>query len=181
MRHWLEKFEEAIKSGDLGLQHWTHVRSSGCPPSKRAGHSALQCGRDVYFFGGVGTHYCYNDLYDFQLSDSSWRQIAPATDDVPPPRHSHSAALLQCDDSDEMFIFGGEDLTQAFGDLYRCNFKSGHWVKVHATVCSCPWAPLLLLSPAARPPLEPLCLPWPVDPCLPRWLLKIPATTALSL
>ena len=106
------------------------------PPS-RAGHVLVTAGdRIILFvrpppspspfviilhrFGGADGGCLYNDTWLFDVSTRRWRELR-CTGCIPPPRHSHAAALVD----DVMYVFGGRGVNRCnLGDLAAFNLSS---------------------------------------------------------
>lgn len=71
----------------------------------------------LYIFGGQDDeNNKLNDLWEFDLNQSSWRQITdlPSNSYVPGPRSGHSASVFD----GKMYIFGGIlELTKELNEL----------------------------------------------------------------
>ena len=71
-------------------------------------------------FGGSDPRYRRNDTWSFDVSTRKWTELQ-CTGFIPPPRHSHTAALVD----DVMYVFGGRGVDKAhLGDLTAFNLSS---------------------------------------------------------
>jgi hypothetical protein len=71
-------------------------------------------------FGGSDTRHRRNDTWSFDLSTRKWTELQ-CTGSIPPPRHSHAAALVD----DVMYVFGGRGADKAdLGDLTAFKLSS---------------------------------------------------------
>eukprot|EP01125_Pyxidicula_operculata_P001314 TRINITY_DN11209_c0_g1_i1.p1 TRINITY_DN11209_c0_g1~~TRINITY_DN11209_c0_g1_i1.p1 ORF type:complete len:828 (-),score=158.39 TRINITY_DN11209_c0_g1_i1:123-2606(-) len=105
--------------------------TNGSPPSPRAYHSAIQSTNTqrMIIFGGKNGANFYNDLFVFDLSDSSWTQLNPAGD-IPSPRAGHMVNIQSLGGHDIMYVHGGETLAGSFlNDLWSFNFTSMVWTQ----------------------------------------------------
>ena len=100
--------------------YWTKRESIGKCPEPRSHHTAVVYGTKIIIFGGFrNSHMRYNDVWIFDTVMDEWSQphqgvteVKPDGEvyfkrhwpDVPSPRGSHSATLIN---NQEMVIFGG--------------------------------------------------------------------------
>jgi hypothetical protein len=73
----------------------------------------------LYSFGGTNGQCDYNDTWSFDISTRKWTELQ-CTGSIPPPRHSHAAALID----DVMYVFGGRDDRRVLGDLIAFKLSS---------------------------------------------------------
>lgn len=124
---------------DASTQTWTELLpaegSPGLPP--RRGHCAgVYPEQDALFVfggtsGGTGHRELMNDFWKFHLATRVWSRI-PSTAATPGGRRGGMSALSAA--RGEMFVFGGYvSVYPGFDpEMYRCNLKSGEWVKVES-------------------------------------------------
>lgn len=95
--------------------------SSG--PTARASVSCGLYGRDIYMFGGQeNDNRKMNDLWCFNIDESSWSQVELGAEDFRPcPRSGHSTVVH----GEKMYIFGGLlELTKELNDLVVYDFET---------------------------------------------------------
>jgi len=105
--------------------------SAACP-SQRWAHTMLPHGNTFILFGGSSPGKCFNDTWVLKIKEKSnisgddinacWEQVV-TTGTLPAGRSGHAAAVYQ----DNMYIFGGNTLSETFNDLYRLNLLSFCW------------------------------------------------------
>eukprot|EP00960_Hanusia_phi_P058616 763932-Hanusia_phi.AAC.11 len=105
---------------------WSILFQSGdVRPSARHGHTMTQTmqGEIAVLFGGAGAGF-FNDLFLFDCRTGRW--TVPEQHGSPPaPRAFHSTCAL--DRSSRMFIFGGQNGSANFNDLYDFNMETLTW------------------------------------------------------
>ena len=110
---------------DLQQQCWYTPETRGTPLGGRSGHTATLCGDTVIFFGGLHTRHWTNSVHALDLN--TWRWSSPTVRGTPPPPRSyHSASALS---NDRVLIFGGNDDSAAFQDVYVLDVPTYTWVK----------------------------------------------------
>eukprot|EP00736_Rhodelphis_marinus_P008390 Rmarinus@m.22596 len=100
---------------------WHRIFASGVPPAPRWAHTATTYGGCIVVVGGASIAACYNDVHVYCQKLNRWYQIEAFGDPcgLPAPRGGHSACLL----GDGLFIFGGNTLTESFGDLWMLDLS----------------------------------------------------------
>lgn len=116
------------QSGSLLIKKTPYCTGSIPPP--RYGHSAVAVGETIVVFGGKGPkNVVYNDLYCFDSrSDQYLWQISNETGESPSPRFNHSAEIYK----KKMYIFGGWNSKEFFGDLVVFDLEKNVWKKLEA-------------------------------------------------
>ena len=124
---------------DASTRTWTELLpaegSPALPP--RRGHCAgVYPEQDALFVfggtsGGTGHRELMNDFWKFHLTTRVWSRI-PSTAATPGGRRGGMSALSAA--RGEMFVFGGYvGVYPGFDpEMYRCNLKTGEWVKVES-------------------------------------------------
>jgi N-acetylneuraminic acid mutarotase len=54
---------------NLDLMEWKEIQTKGFPPSKRAGHSAVQYKDSMIIFGGWNGNNTLNDCHEFDFGN----------------------------------------------------------------------------------------------------------------
>jgi N-acetylneuraminic acid mutarotase len=108
---------------------WEMVQShSPLKPPKRAGHSAIILGDNMYIYGGKDEDYNkLGDIWSFSFGTYLWQEIKQADEYgfAPLPRSGHSACIYK----DCMVIFGGiYEVTKELDDVDVFDFKKRKWV-----------------------------------------------------
>ena len=86
-------------------KRWSPVlpsSNSAGPPSPRDRHVAVAFGNSFYVHGGFDGTARTADLWAFDFSSMTWREIVPLHGRPPSPRHSHAAVVY----GSSMFVFG---------------------------------------------------------------------------
>ncbi|MBK9093254.1 MAG: hypothetical protein IPM84_10825 [Anaerolineae bacterium] len=78
----------------------------------------------VLLFGGRNSTYVYNDLWEFDPSTNTFRQIVPSSVS-PPPRYSHGAAEF----NGRMYVLGGHNVGSASQDLWYFASGTNTWTQ----------------------------------------------------
>lgn len=93
-------------------------------PEARFGHSlvTLPDGNVVMFGGEAEDHRLFNDLHFF---GDDWRAVEPAND-PPSARKFHKAWVV----GDQVYIHGGQSLTELLDDLWRYDTNSNTWTDI---------------------------------------------------
>mmetsp|Transcript_14690 Transcript_14690/g.14310 ORF Transcript_14690/g.14310 Transcript_14690/m.14310 type:complete len:320 (+) Transcript_14690:639-1598(+) len=107
---------------DIYKNRWEKLATQGNPPLPRSGAKGIIYKDCLYFFGGYQkkTGDFYKDLFSFDLGRRKWENISLVGEN-PSERTDHSMVLYD----GSLYIFGGYDGKTRFGDLHKCNLKSG--------------------------------------------------------
>lgn len=99
------------------------------PPGPRDRHVAFVFGNSFYVHGGFNGHSRVSDMFGFDFSTMTWREINTSglTGRVPSPRHSHSAVVY----GHSVFIAFGYDGSYK-SDIHEYDFVSSRWSAVAA-------------------------------------------------
>eukprot|EP00833_Pecoramyces_ruminatium_P003590 jgi/Orpsp1_1/1177622/evm.model.c7180000062170.1 len=102
------------------------------PPSPRIGHSIhyLKKRKEIVLFGGAsieeGTS---NEIFIYNILKNSWNKQKIVYKDVngklskiPEPRYEHSGIIIENENEEELFIFGGTTGVKLLNDSYIYNF-----------------------------------------------------------
>lgn len=102
---------------------------SPSPPSPRDRHVAFVFGNSFYVHGGFNGHSRVADMFGFDFSTMTWREIntSGVSGRVPSPRHSHSAVVY----GHSLFIAFGYDGSYK-SDIHEYDFVSSRWSAVAA-------------------------------------------------
>jgi hypothetical protein len=104
-------------------------------PLKRLGHTFEKWNSKGYMFGGVGgkmTHFNlhrfeggtnHNDVWEFDPSNQSWKELAVDAEVKPPKRRSHASCVA----GDCMYISGGYDGKTEFADIWQFDLFLKKW------------------------------------------------------
>lgn len=108
------------------------LEATGEIPSPRACHSCsvIYDLQSLFIFGGSccvnGKYEFYNDLYQFNTLNHSWKKIQ-TFGDIPSPRSQHSSILV---DSKHLLIIGGYCGNKVLNDVYLLDFTTFYWKKL---------------------------------------------------
>ncbi|EAR95406.2 kelch motif protein (macronuclear) [Tetrahymena thermophila SB210] len=81
----------------------------------------------MYIFGGFEHKKGHlNKLYEFDIYQNSWKIIQSSQGKVPSSRSSHSSAFI----NGNLYIFGGQNLNQRFGDLWCFSVQNNAWSEI---------------------------------------------------
>ncbi|CAB9528454.1 effector protein with kelch motifs [Seminavis robusta] len=111
-------------------KRWSPVlpsANSAGPPSPRDRHVAVSFGNSFYVHGGFDGTSRVADLWAFDFSSMTWREIVPLHGRPPSPRHSHAAVVY----GSSMYVFGGYDGSYK-SDLNEYDFTESRWSVVPA-------------------------------------------------
>ncbi|KAH3745334.1 Kelch-type beta propeller [Pelomyxa schiedti] len=114
---------------------WSEMSTMGISPDARDGHSAVVHAEHMWIFGGSNDTIVMNDLQSYNFGSRLWINHDDTANGAPPsPRRLHSAVVHEDPNAGaSMYIFGGYNGRNAFGDLYRYHFDSNSWSVVTAT------------------------------------------------
>jgi len=93
---------------------WSHLRTSGTPPSPRGGHTAIAYGDCMYSFGGKSGRSPFNDLCCLDLETAVWTGVKLSST-APAPRCAHVCVVH----SSSLYVFGGYDGRRYFDDCFE--------------------------------------------------------------
>uniref|UniRef100_A0A7S4NJX9 Uncharacterized protein n=2 Tax=Guillardia theta TaxID=55529 RepID=A0A7S4NJX9_GUITH len=111
---------------------WSILFQSGdVRPSPRHGHTMTQTSQEevAILFGGAGAGF-FNDLFLFDCRTGRW-SLPPQHGAPPAPRAFHSTCAL--DRNNRMFIFGGQNGSANFNDMYDFDMETMTWTFVQTT------------------------------------------------
>jgi len=106
---------------------WTPIIDPDAPDA-RHGHSmvTLPSGEIILFAGRGPQGDMENDLWGY--GSGAWRQIVPVND-PPTARYGHAA----WSSGNNMYVYGGRDANDTFGDLWRYDPDTNEWQEVNTT------------------------------------------------
>jgi hypothetical protein len=107
---------------------WTPLTPSPLPPPREGHTLVLDAGHDraILFGGFSGTTFTHlNDLWEYDLSLSSWRRLSVVDDTLITPRSHHGAAVI----GDSLLVFGGETgaAETLIQDYFMLDMATGTW------------------------------------------------------
>ena len=120
-------------AGDVELEKaasWAALTSS---LNVRAGHSAIEFGGDIYYFGGLdGTPTRHNSIQLYSISGDSWSYglTSGAT-----ARNDHAAIEY----NGKMYIFGGYNGSSSLNDLWEYDISGDSWTQLTSGASSRMW------------------------------------------
>ena len=80
----------------------------------------------MFVFGGISkTQQKYNDLFEYRILYSSWRQIRTESASTPSPRTFHKVCAKKNSEQGELFLFGGQS-DHKMKDFYKL-FDKQFW------------------------------------------------------
>jgi N-acetylneuraminic acid mutarotase len=109
-------------SGEELPMAWGHIDVSGEQPAGREGHSAVQYGNRIIYFGGYTEKGFSNEVLVLDTALNSW-QIPSVGGVKPSGREGHTALLYK----DRMYVFGGFTNGGCLNDLYILDLKTMTW------------------------------------------------------
>jgi len=96
-------------------------------PSARNSHAMAPLGDGkVLLFGGTHNNNNLKDTWTFDQTTNVWTKVDTKST-APPGRYYHAMAALG--DGGGVLLFGGQDLTQHFGDTWAFNPTTRQWTK----------------------------------------------------
>ena len=114
-----------LYSFDIFTNNWDKMIAQGDVPSPRSGARGVAFNDFLYFFGGYSKQSAeyYEDLFRYDLTRRRWEALSD-NGEKPSKRTDHSMVLY----GNSLFVFGGYDGQNRFGDLYKCSLaKSFKW------------------------------------------------------
>ncbi|CAK4080747.1 unnamed protein product [Aphanomyces euteiches] len=107
---------------------WDMPRLSGSYPKGRTDHSAVFLDPNLVVFGGRGKHSTvFRDLWLLSIETWTWSELKPSSL-LPSPKFWHAAAAL----NNRLFVFGGKDLDNVYGDMIYLDVGENTWTTVYA-------------------------------------------------
>ncbi|KAL4464811.1 hypothetical protein ABPG74_011372 [Tetrahymena malaccensis] len=107
---------ENVKKGELNQVPYLESHSSSI--DEKTGK--------MYIFGGFELKKGHlNKLYEFDIYQNSWKAIE-CSGNIPSSRSSHSSAFV----NGSLYIFGGQNLNQRFGDFWCFNPQNNSWSEI---------------------------------------------------
>ncbi|RLN06724.1 hypothetical protein BBO99_00001091 [Phytophthora kernoviae] len=106
-------------SNDGSLQQTYKAAAGTTGPSARMYHSATVVGNQMIVFGGrASPAKPLSDLFAFNLDTKQWEKLAPCGEVGPSPRWKHCSCAV----GSVMYVYGGRNEKQVFGDLFALDF-----------------------------------------------------------
>ncbi|KAF9572139.1 Negative regulator of mitotic exit [Mortierella alpina] len=119
--------QRGVPKGDLfiidsvNLQCQPVAPGGADPPMPKSGHTAVNIGQYIIYFGGWDptTGQCDDSLHVLHTARREWNR-PPIQGQLPTPRHSHSG----CSVGTTMYIFGGQVDNYYLGDIAAFDMKT---------------------------------------------------------
>uniref|UniRef100_A0A1X7SZL7 Uncharacterized protein n=1 Tax=Amphimedon queenslandica TaxID=400682 RepID=A0A1X7SZL7_AMPQE len=87
---------------------WELRTTSGNPPLGVEGHSSFAIGRNIFYFGGLGSGYRHNSFSCFNVDLFNWKELTPSSSNRGPMMKGYSGMVGVCfDDEYYLAIIGG--------------------------------------------------------------------------
>lgn len=110
---------------DLAADSWSQIVDAGEGPAARFGHNAVWApGIGLVIFAGQGPDTFFNDLWTYDPSANTWRQL-PATGAIPVSRYGSCAAIGP--DGRLWISHGFTSEGQRFADTRAFDFATSAW------------------------------------------------------
>ncbi|KAL9646208.1 hypothetical protein ABK040_008081 [Willaertia magna] len=98
---------------------------------KRHNHTSILWNNKMIIFGGSNNDKYFNDIIEFDLTTDKFTKINMLSDEIPEPRHGHTAILYN---NEYMIVFGGK-LGKGFqaeykNDVWKYHLPTKTWTKV---------------------------------------------------
>jgi N-acetylneuraminic acid mutarotase len=111
------------------------IPSTKSPPSQRfySFLDYLPSRSSLILFGGSDGPNYFNDLFEFSLETSSWKQVVPLSSDIPRkfysvPRVNFGGFASEIEE--KIYIFGGRTVLGPENDLWVFDFTFQKWEKL---------------------------------------------------
>lgn len=111
------------------LWTWQQVElQRGQVYTPRTGHAVVVWNHSFYLMGGTDENARQNDIYRYDLRNSTWHCVEPVTGFAPSARSGSKAVVSR----DSIFYFGGYTKKDGdyFNDLFEFNIPTSHWSKI---------------------------------------------------
>lgn len=109
---------------DVDKSQWLYLHMSGRVPLERYGHTATLAGTTVYVFAGYHKGTFLRDLVPLDTEHQAWREpVAPLEGVCPSGRASHTCVTI----GNHLVLFGGNDASTIFNDLWLFHTGIGQW------------------------------------------------------
>ncbi|CAG9318789.1 unnamed protein product [Blepharisma stoltei] len=100
---------------DPETETWESLSPNGVIPSARSHHASGSQGNVMFIFGGIDSSGQYlDDLYQFDVSSSTWKLISPSSDTLPSARYAACAVYS----IPVLYIYGGQTSTYISNELW---------------------------------------------------------------
>ena len=111
------------------------IPTTKSPPSQRfyAFLDYLQSKSSLVLFGGYDGQNYFNDLHEFSLETSTWKQVVPLSSEI--PRKFYSVPRVNFGGfasvvEEKIYIFGGRTVLGPENDLWMFDFSFQKWEKL---------------------------------------------------
>lgn len=92
-------------------------------PDPRTDHSIIIHGEHLYVFGGYDGQRRFNDVYSFEIANSTWKKVEVDYEQAPEGRFGHSAA----ENKDRMIVFGGWNGHETLNEVWSYSIYLARW------------------------------------------------------
>lgn len=119
----LYTYSNTLHSFNLETDEWNLIESNETLISRRAFHSGVIVGKDIYIFGGENDFGNLNDFFKFDLKTFEWKKIETDTSHIH-PRVEHACMYY----NNSIIVYGGTRNGESFfGDIHSYNITTGLW------------------------------------------------------
>jgi len=112
---------------NFDTREWREVHTKGDKPSQRTSHACVVWNNKMYVFAGFSGEQYLNDLHEYDFETETWRDITTQTSGVRPSPRSRFCAVVH---GNTMYLLGGWNKVNYFGDFFAYNFLTQTWKQI---------------------------------------------------
>jgi len=122
-----QNYTNDLHSFNFDTKEWCEVRAKGDRPCQRTSHACVVWNNRMYVFAGFSGEQYLNDLHEFDFETETWRDITMETLGTRPSPRSRFCAVVH---GNSMYLLGGWNKVNYFGDFFAYNFVTKTWSQI---------------------------------------------------
>ncbi|ELR14583.1 kelch repeatcontaining protein [Acanthamoeba castellanii str. Neff] len=112
---------------------WKATKASGKSPFPASGHSITARDKQVYVFAGNTNKTTHANLFILNTGGLKTWTDGATRGQGPTERQDHSSTIIQNNNKDHLFIFGGKDKTHNYNEVFLLNADTLAWSRPRCT------------------------------------------------
>jgi len=117
-----------LYSFNMDTKEWREIPTrEDQRPCQRTSHACVVWNNKMYVFAGFSGDQYLNDLHEFDFETETWRDITMETQGTRPSPRSRFCAVVH---GNTMYLLGGWNKLNYFGDFFAYNFVTKTWTEI---------------------------------------------------
>jgi len=116
-----------LHSFNFDTKEWCEIHAKGERPCQRTSHACVVWNNRMYVFAGFSGEQYLNDVHEFDFETETWRNITMETTGTRPSPRSRFCAVVH---GNSMYLLGGWNKVNYFGDFFAYNFVTKTWTQI---------------------------------------------------